>query len=423
MKKIVNVILIALLLSVSNLQFIIADEEENSIYNPEDLSDYFGTKQACTDDGTENDCKNGNEYKFYLKMYDMYYLYKNKYNITLDLPLIMAALYYNNEQLPLVFQANLSTYNRNSLKDTNQVTNLDWEYDYKNISDYQYLDADDFRYDMQILAKNMVTKKITYKCSDGTSKEVVDIEDTNYSEETLKCDDGKYEEDSISATYELDKEKYDDFLLEYIEKKYHTKGSGKDPFSSDGSSSSGSSSSVGGNSLADAMVKFALNEYETDKNVYGGAKYLASLGLPYGTAWCAAFVTYVTENASYNGQKVSDIVKVRSARVGDYTDYFMASTDSNQKFHYNSSCSYYSSYEKYIPKPGDYVFFSNSYQNCSGYTSVLPVGCHDHIGIVEKVEGDKVYTVEGNSCSYPGCLVNIHYDLNDCKIVGYGSWY
>ena len=86
------------MLSVSNLQFIIADEK--SIYNSDDLSDYFGTKQSCTNDGTENDCRNGNEYKFYLKMYDMYYLYKNKYNITLDLPLIMAALYYNNEQLP-----------------------------------------------------------------------------------------------------------------------------------------------------------------------------------------------------------------------------------------------------------------------------------------------------------------------------------
>lgn len=419
MRKIINVILIALMLSVSNLQFIIADEK--SIYNSDDLSDYFGTKQSCTNDGTENDCRNGNEYKFYLKMYDMYYLYKNKYNITLDLPLIMAALYYNNEQLPAVFQANLNSYNRNSLKNTNEVSNLDWEYDYKKISDYQYLDADDFRYDMQILAKNMVTKKITYKCSDGTSKEVVDIEDTNYSEETLKCDEGKYEENSINATYELDKEKYDKFLLEYIEKKYHTKGSGKDPFSSNGSFESGSS--VIGNSLADAMVKFALNEYNTDKNVYGGAKYLAPLGLGYGTPWCAAFATYVTENASYNGQKVSDIVKVRSARVGDYTDYFMASKDPNQKFKYNTSCSYYKNYEKYTPKPGDYIFFSNGSLNCSGYTSTLPSGCHDHIGIVEKVEGDKVYTVEGNSCSYPGCLINRSYDLNACNIVGYGSWY
>ena len=30
-------------------------------------------------------------------MYDIYYLYKNKYNITLDLPLIMSALYYGDE--------------------------------------------------------------------------------------------------------------------------------------------------------------------------------------------------------------------------------------------------------------------------------------------------------------------------------------
>ncbi len=581
MKKIFSILILTLFF---NCCYVFAADS----YNPNDLSDYFGTKKACTNDGSENDCRNGDEYKFYLKMYDIFYLYKNKYNVKLDLPLIMATLYYNNEQLPTVFKLNLNDYNRNDLKDTSKVTNLDWEYDYENASDYYYLDSEDFRYDMQILAKNMVRKTITYKCSDGTSKEAKDIETSNYSNETLKCDNGTYEANSVSEKYEYDADKYKEFLSIYIEKKYHTKSKGnkcanqtskkvdgniligdsrfvgmcdtyglcgndkyvakvgegynwflntaidevnkflnqnknatynifinlgvndldndskylekyknlanndwknhniyfvsvnptegsyahlndkitkfnsnmkngigssinycdvnskiKDSFKTVdglhydkdtnkkiydammecGNQSSNNCSTAGSNSLADAMVKFAINEYNTNKNVYGGAKYLQPLNLSYGTSWCAAFATYVTENAEYNGQRVSDIVKLKTARVGDYSDYFMSSTDANKKFYYNSSGNYYKNYTNYLPKPGDYIIFSNSGQNCSGYTQSLPVGCHDHIGIVEKQEDGYVYTIEGNSCSYPGCLNRIKYSLSDNRIVGYGSWY
>lgn len=220
MKKHLKYAIFIVLLLLINVN-IFAEEKSDADY---DLSDYFGTMKACTKDGSENDCKNGNEYKFYLKMYDIYFLYKNKYNVKLDLPLIMATLYYNNEQLPTVFESNLNTYNRNAVKDTSQVTNLDWEYDYKNESCYVYLNSEDNSYDMQILAKNMVTKKITYKCSDGSSKEAKDIETSNYSEDTLKCDSGKYNPDSVNATYELDTNKYNKFLLEYVKLKYHTKG-------------------------------------------------------------------------------------------------------------------------------------------------------------------------------------------------------
>lgn len=235
MKKRIFTIMIFIFLYFLSFSVLAAEDA----YDPKDLSDYFGTKQACTDDGSTDDCRNGDEYKFYLKMYDIYYLYKNKYNIKLDLPLIMATLYYNNEQLPVVFSNNLNNYDRNLVKDTSQVTILDWEYDYKNISGYQYLDADNSCYDMQILAKNMVTKKITYKCSDGSSKEATDIETSNYSDETLKCDSGSYDKNSVSESYELDLDKYDEFLLEYIKLKYHTKGSGTKYNESGGVSGSG----------------------------------------------------------------------------------------------------------------------------------------------------------------------------------------
>lgn len=394
-------------------------QAKDNDYDSKDLSDYFGAKQACTDDGSVDDCRNGNEYKFYLKMYDIYFLYKNKYNVKLDLPLIMATLYYNNEQLPTVFEENLNDYDRSAVKDTNQVTNLDWEYDYKNEPCYVYLNSEDNSYDMQILAKNMVTKKITYKCSDGSSNEAKDIETSNYSEETLKCTSGKYDENSVNATYELDTDKYNEFLLEYIKLKYHTKGN-----ISKTCKGSSNTPSYASNDLASAFVNLALSEYDEQKNITGGEKYLKPLGFSYGTPWCASFVTYVQDNAKFNGQTVSDIVKVRSAAVSSFTDFFMQSTDSNIKFHYNSLCSNYSSYDSYTPKPGDYIFFTNSYLNCSGYSNTLPSGCQDHIGIVEKYENGVIYTIEGNTGSGYGWLDKKQYDSSKyCSVVGFGSWY
>ena len=174
MKKILMVIIVFFSFVFSIQAYKISD-----YYNSEDLSDYYGNQHACTDDASENDCRNGDEYKFYLKMYDIYYLYKNKYNVNLDLPLIMSALYYGNEQMPVMFSSNLNNYDRNSLKNKETVTNLDWEYDFKKDECYTYLNADDNSYDMQILAKNMVTKKITYKCSDGDSTESSDNDSSN----------------------------------------------------------------------------------------------------------------------------------------------------------------------------------------------------------------------------------------------------
>ena len=167
------------------------------------------------------------EYKFFLKMYDIYFLYQRKYNVNIDTSLIMSALYAGEEDLPTVFKNNLNSYDRNAVKNSNSVTNLDWEYDYKNDSCYTYLNANDSSYDMQILAKNMVKKTITYKCNDGESSEELtaeDIETSNYSSSTLKCEKGEYDKDSISTSYELDLDKYKTFLKEYVKLKYHTPG-------------------------------------------------------------------------------------------------------------------------------------------------------------------------------------------------------
>lgn len=57
------------------------------------------------------------------------------------------------------------------------------------------------------------------------------------------------------------------------------------------------------------------------------------------------------------------------------------------------------------PKPGDQIFFGTSISNCT------------HTGIVEKVTGSKVYTIEGNTSNQ---VARCSYSLNSSKIVGYG---
>lgn len=61
----------------------------------------------------------------------------------------------------------------------------------------------------------------------------------------------------------------------------------------------------------------------------------------------------------------------------------------------------------YIPKSGDIIFFDWEQDNHS-----------DHVGIVERVENDIVYTIEGNTT---GDMVKEEkYDLNNGCIKGYG---
>lgn len=57
------------------------------------------------------------------------------------------------------------------------------------------------------------------------------------------------------------------------------------------------------------------------------------------------------------------------------------------------------------PKPGDQIFFGTSISDCT------------HTGIVEKVVGSTVYTIEGNTSD---CVARRSYALGSSKIVGYG---
>lgn len=59
------------------------------------------------------------------------------------------------------------------------------------------------------------------------------------------------------------------------------------------------------------------------------------------------------------------------------------------------------------PKPGDQIFFSTAHSKSNV----------SHTGLVEKVDGSKVYTIEGNTSDK---VARRSYYLNDSYIVGYG---
>lgn len=375
--------------------------EISDYYNSTDLSDYFGTMKACTKDGSNNDCRNGNEYKFYLKMYDIYYLYKNKYKITLDLSLIMSTLYYNNEELPTVFASNLNKYDRTSLKNTSIVTNLDWEYDFKNDPCYTYLNANDNSYDMQILAKNMVKKTTKYKCSEGSSGEAIDVEKSNYSKETLKCEKGEYDKDSITETYEKDEKKYKNFLSEYIKLKYHTPGTEIKSCSTNINGNNGSASTVVSKTGQAAIDK--MNEIAIQQIGKTGDTYESWYGMY--ADWCAMFVSWL-----FNQVDGLDKYIVQSAVAGEIP---RASDARGYGTWYEDECIDSST----VPKSGDIILYDPW---IGSYTIPYPANGNDkyyssHIGYVYKVDDQYVYSIEGNGSSggYNGVWEHKH-SRKDC---------
>ena len=234
------------------------------------LGNLFTTEIDCNGD----ECFDRPEFMYYLKIADISYRYKQKYGVTLDWSLITATNLYFDESQDATMKANLGGYSDSQLDNTNATISLDWDYDYKNINGYQYLDADDSMYDLQILAKNMVKKVSTMSCIDGngnvtqTSK-VEDVEDRYITEggsKALSC--GAGETYSVNSTYTKDLDKFDEFLLEYIDKKMFTRGTGKNK---NGQSSSGCVSTnsnyvwpIGSKETTNSKgVEYALGEPET----------------------------------------------------------------------------------------------------------------------------------------------------------------
>lgn len=149
-----------------------------------------------------------------------------------------------------------------------------------------------------------------------------------------------------------------------------------------------------------AFLKTLADQYDSRGEIIGGSGYFSKWyignyadhpGWNQYTPWCACFLSWAADQkkASIDGDPP------RFANVDTGMEGFQKSgkwrspNDANNK-----------------PIPGDYVFFDWDRDSDP-----------DHVGAVLCVDGNQLYTIEGNS---GGKVAVQRYDLNDKRIVGYG---
>lgn len=120
----------------------------------------------------------------------------------------------------------------------------------------------------------------------------------------------------------------------------------------------------------------------------GGEIYWRWYGFNYKVPWCAAFISWLANELGY-----LDTLIPKTASVPTMVRWFR-SNGQLQK----------SSYE---PKPGEIIFFD---WNVDGHP--------DHVGLVEKVENGRIYTIEGNSRDE---CKRRDYSITSNYVYGYGT--
>lgn len=149
-------------------------KKTNNGLNLSDLKDHYGDSA---------DMKTVN--KFFVKLNDIYTRYSIKQHVYLDLPLIMSTLTIQSKDMDYVFKSNTSEkYDRKDIE-TVDTHILDYTHDWTGYK----ITADNSAHDIEILAQNMVSA-------------------------------------DANGNYYIDYEKYDEFLKEFLEKKYFIKGGG-----------------------------------------------------------------------------------------------------------------------------------------------------------------------------------------------------
>lgn len=119
----------------------------------------------------------------------------------------------------------------------------------------------------------------------------------------------------------------------------------------------------------------------------------ASYGISYDTAWCAAFVSAMAIQC-----KLTDIIPV-TASCNDMISKFKNRGAWNED-------------DAYVPKPGDFIFYD---WDDSGYGNNKSEA--DHVGLVEKVSGNTISVIEGNTGN---AVKRLQRTVNGKNIRGYG---
>ncbi len=144
-----------------------------------------------------------------------------------------------------------------------------------------------------------------------------------------------------------------------------TDGSGYDPGNERQPGSSGSSSPTG--SGAQRLISVAAGEIGNHESNGSHSKYESYNGLDSSQPWCAAFVSWCAGQAGFLQSGIMPKFTLCSAGAAWFQN--------KGQFHTEGS--------GYTPQPGDIVFYG--------------AGGSQHTGIVEKVDENNIYTIEGNT--------------------------
>lgn len=387
-------------------------------------------------------------YKFFLKLNYIKKHYKEKYDgVEIDLPLLMATLILQSNDMDKVFVSNTKGYST-LLKENNATFDYDKNFDcyMRRKNDLSCIgkakiSQNESRYDIEVLVQHMVSKQTEEKCIDSSGK----VTDSNILRDdeisNLECGvDEKYQIGTV--TYKIDDEKYREFLKEFIEKKYYLNfntenenESEDSPKAEEPSNPSETQISPSGTSseYAKQIVDLALKEYAVaDKNI-GGFKYKNDFGSGYSCAhWCVIFSWWLSKEVGI----YPNIMPFKEISTGTLMRDFVNSDLPHIKFYYNTSCKYYSAEMnngvEYTPKPGDFAFFD--WDGGPAWTPTNDVQEHTAVVLEVSSNGKKVTTVNGNFggkssrqdlCLFPETSkVKERTDsLSNCQIIGFGSWY
>lgn len=156
-----------------------------------------------------------------------------------------------------------------------------------------------------------------------------------------------------------------------------------------------------------AFLKTLAGQYDSRGEIKGGSGYFSEWyigsykdnpGWNQYTPWCGCFL-------SWGAEQQRDTIDGDPPRFAD-VDKGMADFKAQKNKWRNPNDT------NNKPIPGDYVFF-----DWDGRNDPDGVKDPDHVGAVLCVEGNFLYTIEGNS---GGRVAVQRYDLNDKRIVGYG---
>lgn len=139
----------------------------------------------------------------------------------------------------------------------------------------------------------------------------------------------------------------------------------------------------------DNIVEVAISQVGNT----GGQPYWSWYGFDYRVEWCACFVSWCANECGYIDADI----------IPKFAGCIQGSNWFKERGQWQDG--------SYTPSPGDIIFFDWSENGVQD-------GLCDHVGIVEKVENERVHTIEGNSGD--ACRQN-SYPIGGVDIYGYGT--